>query len=109
MLTPADDRPNAPPVAVISYQTWQSKFRSQRQVVGETLVIDGLPISVVAIAPPGFFGDTRVVDPTDFWLPLATEPVIHPQGAWLNAWNEYWLYAMAAFGLASIPLRCRHT
>jgi predicted permease len=94
MLTPADDQDNAPAVAVISYETWQSQFGSQRQLVGETVVIDGLPMSVVGIAPPGFFGDTRVVNPADFWLPLATEPVIHPQAAWLNAWNEYWLYAM---------------
>jgi predicted permease len=94
MLVPGDDQANAPPVAVISYQAWQNKFASDQHLLGGTLVVDGLAMSVIGIAPPGFFGDTLSVDPPDFWLPLATEPVIHPQASWLTAWNEYWLFVM---------------
>jgi predicted permease len=104
MLTPGDDRRDAPPVAVISYQAWQNKFASDPHLIGASLVIDGLAISVVGVGPPGFFGDTLSVDPPDFWLPLATEPAMHPQAAsWLNMWNEYWLFAIGRLRPDALP------
>ena len=41
----------------MSYQAWQSEYGSDPSLVGSTLYIQGQPVTVVGIAPPGFFGD----------------------------------------------------
>ncbi len=93
-LTAADDRPGAAPAAVMSYHTWHDLYALDPAVLGTTLVFAGVPVTVVGIAPPGFFGETVRSDPPDFWLPLAAEPLLHP-GAPLWARDDtFWLYAV---------------
>ena len=89
----ADDQEGAPPVAVMSFRVWQAKYGSDPSVAGATYEINGHPFTVVGIAAPGFFG--AKIDSAgmpDFWLPLATEPMIagatsrlkNPRLAWLD-------------------------
>ena len=56
LLTPGDDRPDSPAVAVMGYQIWQQYFASDPTIVGSKLTINGLPFTLVGITPPGFFG-----------------------------------------------------
>jgi predicted permease len=93
-ITPADDQPNAPPVAVMDYRTWQTHFGSDTSVIGSTLVINTVPYTLVGIAPPGFFGDTLRSDPPNFWLPLATEPVLNGQNSILKNPGLNWLHVI---------------
>ncbi|HET7214961.1 MAG TPA: ABC transporter permease, partial [Terriglobia bacterium] len=93
-ITPADDQPNAPPAAVMDYRTWQTHFGSDTSVIGSTFVINMIPFTIVGIAPPGFFGDTLRSDPPDFWLPLATEPVLNGQNSILRNPSLNWLHAI---------------
>ena len=74
MLTPADDRPDAAPVAVMSYRLWQERYGSDASSIGSAFNLDGKAFTVVGISPPGFFGDTLRNPPPDFFLPLNTEP-----------------------------------
>jgi predicted permease len=91
-IKPADDKAGAPPVAVMSYRAWQQRHALDPSVIGSVFVIDGTPITVVGIAPPGFFGDTLRQDPPDFWIPLAVEPIMRGQNSiWKNA-GDHWLY-----------------
>jgi putative ABC transport system permease protein len=88
-----DDQKGAPPVAVISFHTWQEKYGSAQSVVGGSYQINGRPFTIVGVAQPGFFG-AKVADSgmPDFWLPLTTEPVVvsgtsrleDPGTAWLD-------------------------
>jgi predicted permease len=73
-LLPADDHPGAPPAAVMSYRLWQEKYGNDPSVVGGIFDVDGKPVTVVGIAPPGFFGDSLRPSPPDFFLPLNIEP-----------------------------------
>ena len=41
------------------------------------------PVTVVGVAPPGFFGDRMQSNPTSFWVPLAAEPVVEPANSLL--------------------------
>jgi macrolide transport system ATP-binding/permease protein len=91
LLTAADDRRGAAPVAVISYRAW-TQYGSDPSLVGSAFLIDGAPFTIAGIAPPGFFGDTLRPDPPDFWLPLATEPIVHGQRALLDRGDNHWLY-----------------
>ncbi len=91
MLSPQDDSKGAPAVAVMSFRTWQEKFGGDRSVVGTGFVMNSQPVTVVGIAPPGFFGDRVQSNPPSFWLPLNTEPVIEPATAVLNEASLDWL------------------
>ncbi len=76
VFTANDDRPAAPPVAVLSHRTWQGTSGGDATVVGATFVIEGHPFTVIGVAPPGFFGETVRSDPPDIWIPLQQEPMI---------------------------------
>jgi predicted permease len=91
-ITPADDKPGAPPVAVMSYRAGQLHHALDPAVIGSVFVIDGKPITVVGVAPPGFFGDTLREDPPDFWIPLAVEPLMRGQDSLLKSAGDHWLY-----------------
>src|SRR5205809_749566 len=74
VFTPDDDKPGAPPVAVLSHRVWETAYASDPSVVGSTFVVEGHPVTVIAVAPPGFFGETPESDPPDIWVPLHPEP-----------------------------------
>ncbi|MFZ0878582.1 MAG: ABC transporter permease [Candidatus Acidiferrales bacterium] len=91
MFTPDDDRPAAPPVAVLSHRVWQTTFGSDASVVGSTFVVEGHPFTVIGVAPPGFFGETLRGDPPDIWVPIQQEPMIDGDGELLHQSMSAWL------------------
>lgn len=91
MLNSEDDVKGAPLVAVMSFRAWQEKFGKDPSVVGGTFVMDTQPVTVVGIAPPGFFGDRIRTEPPGFWIPLTAEPVIEPTYSLLNEPSWFWL------------------
>ncbi len=109
MIAPSDDQPNAPPVVVMSYRTWQH-FALDPSVVGSTFMINQLPYTVAGIAPPGFFGETLRSDPPDFWMPLATEPAVDKTNPFLSSNpllnSEFkWLYVIGRLKPGAQPAR----
>ncbi len=94
LLTPADDRPSAPPVVVLSHRVWQTTYGGDPSVVGSTFVIEGHPFTVIGVAPPGFFGETLRSDPPDIWIPVQQEPLIDGEGALLHQPVGAWLRMM---------------
>jgi putative ABC transport system permease protein len=50
----ADAGPESPPVAILSFGTWQSRFGSDPSVLGRTLELDGVSTEVVGVMPDGF-------------------------------------------------------
>lgn len=79
LLQPGDDRPDAPPAAVISEPLWRARFGADEAVIGRDLAIAGHRFVVVGVAPEGFTGTQRGIR-TDLWLPAATLPLIRPGG-----------------------------
>ena len=57
MFTQADDRQGAEPVVVMSYATWQQKYGQDPSVIGSSFTFNGLPFTVIGVAPPKFYGD----------------------------------------------------
>ena len=53
-FTPEEDVPNGPPVALMSYGLWQSRFARDPNIVGKTERIDGQPVTIVGVLPPDF-------------------------------------------------------
>ena len=60
--------PNA--TAVIGYGLWQRLFGGDSKVLGATIRIDGTPLTVVGVAPPGFDYPGKTV----VWKPAAFSP-----------------------------------
>src|SRR5713226_9056520 len=63
---------NAHPVTVISYQVWQDRFRGDPDIVGKTQMLNGLPHTIVGVAPQGFYG-TFVGYAFQFWVPASMQ------------------------------------
>ncbi len=91
VFTPDDDKPAAPPVAVLSHRVWQTTYASDPSVVGSTFVVEGHPLTVIGIAPAGFFGETLESDPPDIWVPLQQEPMMNAEGSLLRQPVSAWL------------------
>ena len=53
-FTSDEDRPNAPPVALVTYGLWRSRFASDPNLPGRTISLDGKPTVVVGVLPPQF-------------------------------------------------------
>jgi predicted permease len=90
-LSPQDDNKGAPATAVMSFRTWQEKFGADPSVIGAGFVINSQPVTVVGIAPPGFFGDRVQSNPPSFWLPLANETLIEPANGLMDEPSLDWL------------------
>jgi predicted permease len=103
IISPDDDKPNAAPVAVMSYRTWQQHFGLDPSVIGATLNIDNLAFTLIGIAPPGFFGDQLRPDPPDFWLALSAEQAQDGEFPLLTNAGMHWLYIIGRLKLGANP------
>lgn len=65
------DQPGAAPVVLISETLWKERFRSDRDVLDETLEIDGKRATILGVIPDSLRFPTR---DTEIWIPL--EPVL---------------------------------
>src|SRR6185436_7966600 len=56
-FTPDDDRtPGGHPVVMLGYNFWTRRFAADPSVLNRTVTLNGLPMTIVGVAPPGFFG-----------------------------------------------------
>lgn len=61
---PADYEPGAPPIFVMRYKTWVSRFRADPSILNKTFTLNGVSRTLVGIMPPRFaWGDA------DMWIP----------------------------------------
>jgi macrolide transport system ATP-binding/permease protein len=75
LIIPADDGAGAPAVAVVSYGYSQRRFGTAANAVGQPILIDNLPCTVVGVAPPEFFGVDPAAAP-DLYLPMHTNELL---------------------------------
>jgi putative ABC transport system permease protein len=67
-MTDDDARPGAPPVVVLNYRVWQQTFGGDPGIVGQTLILNHRPTTVIGVMPPRFKFFTGAGGP-DCWLP----------------------------------------
>jgi predicted permease len=70
-FTEAEDRAGGPPAAVIGYRTWERQFASDFGIIGQTIRVNGAPITVVGIGPRELTSTTHPTLVTDFWLSMS--------------------------------------
>jgi predicted permease len=107
VFTDNDDQAGASPVAVMSYQAWQSDYAGDPSVIGGTFYLQSQPVTVVGIAPPDFYGDRISANPPAFWTPLSNEPLLSGASSVLHHPIACWLYVLGRLrpGVAPGPLQ----
>jgi len=88
----------ASPPVLVSESYWQRRFARDPAMLGKTIYLNGVAVTVIGITPRDFVG-TGVSSPT-FLLPLSIEPLIHADDQWLrNRENQrYRLFGRLASG-----------
>jgi predicted permease len=69
------------PVAVLSYDFWTRRFARDPGVIGQTMYVKGVAITIIGVSAQGFTGLERGTGDTDFWIPLQDRLE-------LNAWGD---------------------
>jgi len=96
LFTPEDDRrPGAHPIMVLSHGFWTRRFAADPDVVGQSVLLNSQPMTVVGVAPAGFHGVELGGSP-DVFVPLMMQPQVIP--TWNGGIGEFrvrWLTAMA--------------
>ena len=69
--------PGGDPVVVLSYRYWKARFHGDAGVVGKAAYVNGRPVTIVGVAPKGFYGPTPIVD-MQAYLPLNMRTVETP-------------------------------
>jgi putative ABC transport system permease protein len=70
-LFAADEtRPDGAPAVVVSDRLWRRLLGGRPGAVGQTMLVDGVPVPVVGVMPPGF----TFPDDTDVWSSLERYP-----------------------------------
>lgn len=72
LISTADDRPGAPPVAVLNYKFWQTEFGGSRSIVGKTVRLNNKPFTVIGVTDRRFTA-LSLANQFDLWVPLVQE------------------------------------
>ncbi len=106
LLTDADDTKGAPMTAVMSCEAWQRNYAGDVSVVGSTFWVNTKPVTIVGIAPEGFYGDRLTITPPEFYLPIETMAVL-ANALYIHDPHQDWLYIVGRFkpGVAIGPLQ----
>ena len=106
LIADADDMAGAPDTAVMSYETWKDDYNRDPAVVGSTFWVNTKPVTVVGVAPEGFYGDRLASTPPNFYLPIQAMPGLLG-ASYVNDPDTAWLYVVGRLkpGVAWGPLQ----
>jgi predicted permease len=76
-----EDESAKSPIAVLSYDFWTRRFNRDPDVLGKTLYVKGVPLTIVGVAGESFTGLRRGPGDVDFWVPMQDRVE-------LNAWGS---------------------
>ena len=62
VFTDTDDTPAAPRTVLVMYGAWQSRFGGRQDIVGQTLILDNAPYSVIGVLPREFHFAMRAAE-----------------------------------------------
>jgi putative ABC transport system permease protein len=74
VLGPADERAGAPPVVVLGYEVWRTRFAGDASVIGRSVQLGETYATVVGVMPEGFGFPMA----HDAWTPLQSDLLSQP-------------------------------
>ncbi len=110
-LTQADDQPGrAAPVAVISHSFWLRRFGGDPAVLGQTIAIDHVPLTIIGVADRGF-GGVQVGGNVAAWVPIQLSPQIDANAPWgmgaLQSDSIPWVHILGRLEKGTVPAQAR--
>ena len=92
-LAPEDDRvPGGHPVAMLSYNFWQTRFSSDPSIVGKQIVLNGHTFTVIGVSQAGFDG-VELGYKSNVFVPMMMQAQMTPLSDRLEARNLSWVTA----------------
>jgi predicted permease len=88
--TTASAEPGGSPTVVISDGYWTRRFQKDPSVIGRTILIDGVRMTIIGVTPPGFEGEVVGIA-YDMWLPATMHDVLEPTQRSLESRSISWL------------------
>ena len=76
-LPEEDGAPGVGPVAVLNHGTWERRFGGTADIIGRTLRINHVSLTVIGVAPPQFIGVNGIFGP-DLWVPASMAQQLMP-------------------------------
>ncbi|HMA03093.1 MAG: ADOP family duplicated permease [Gemmatimonas sp.] len=93
-FSPDEDlAPGGAPVIVISHAYWQTRFGGDRSVIGRSVRLNGVPLTIIGVTPRTFTGDI-VGQRNDVWIPIMEQPALMPNSPELTDRSKSWLLMM---------------
>lgn len=82
--------PDTHPVVILSHELWKTHFHEDAGVIGQSMILNGTPFTIVGVASESFRG-IEVDEAPDLWIPLMMERVTHPQFPGLDSglWSVF--------------------
>ena len=94
-FTPADGTQGGNPFAVLSYASWQQRFRADSSIVGRVVRVNGSEFTITGVAPPGFKGLRSFGFWPEMFVPLGMHNVVMPGSTHLlEGRGPGWLYVV---------------
>jgi putative ABC transport system permease protein len=66
-ISPEEDRPGGPRVVMLSWDTWRQHFGGDPKAIGQTVILNGQPHTIIAVMPRGLHHPYQA----EMWVPLA--------------------------------------
>src|SRR5438067_5156162 len=85
---------NAHPVTVISYLTWQDRYKGEPEIIGKTQFLDGVQHTIIGVAPEKFHG-TFIGYSFNFWVPTSMQETFDSTGYKLEDRGARWIESYA--------------
>jgi hypothetical protein len=86
--------PDANPVVVLNHDYWRNRFRGDRNIIGQTIRVNGFPMTVVGVAAPGFGGVNLGFQPR-MHIPVTMKRQVTPSWYDLENRRSRWVQAYA--------------
>jgi putative ABC transport system permease protein len=94
--------PGGNPVVVVSARLWRRQFREDPDILGKTLLLNGVPFVIVGVAPDGFNGASLIS--ADLWAPISMQEQWVPNRKFLDDANLSWLQLIGRLK-TDVPLK----
>jgi predicted permease len=95
LFGPGDDLGvGASPLAVLAYSYWETKLASDPTVIGQPIIINGQPFTIIGVAPNGFEGTTLGERPS-VYVPISMRGALEPGWNGFDRRMWYWAYLFA--------------
>ncbi|HTS63164.1 MAG TPA: ABC transporter permease [Candidatus Acidoferrales bacterium] len=106
-IAPEDDRvPGGHPVAVLTYDYWQSRFAGSPAILNQKILLNGQPMTVIGVAARGYHG-FDVGNRIDVLVPAMMKPQMTPTWNGLDDRRVIWLQMVACLNPGVTAARAR--